>query len=111
MAPDLKTEPLFFDTVRIWAREGHPLGGRIALPELLEYSWLTPPWVQFWLDELERAFISAGLSAPVPTVITNSASLIIGLLQRSDALTYLRGRMSEIEASYLSTPVEPAGRR
>lgn len=47
----------------------------------------------------------------MPTVITNSASLIIGLLQRSDALTYLRGRMSEIEASYLSTPVEPASRR
>ena len=90
MAPDLRTEPVLSDVVRVWARAGHPLEGRaIELAHLLEYPWLTPPPVQFWLDHLDRTFISAGLAPPVATVLSTSANLIIGLLSRSDALTYL----------------------
>lgn len=90
MDPDLKTEPVFCDTVRVWGRAGHPLqGGPVELAQLLAYSWVTPPPAQFWLDALDRAFSSVGLAAPVPAVVTTSASLIIGLLERSDALTYL----------------------
>lgn len=90
MDPDLRTEPLFRDTIHVWARAGHPLhDGSVELAQLLEYPWLTPPPAQFWLDSLDRAFISVGLAPPVPTVVTTSASLIIGLLDRSDALTYL----------------------
>jgi len=39
---------------------------------LLEYPWLTPP-AQFWLDALDRAFISTGLAPPVPNVVITSA--------------------------------------
>ena len=90
MDPDLKSEPLFRDTVHVWGRTGHPLcGSSVELARLLEFPWLTPPPSQFWLEALDRAFISVGLAAPIPTLLTTSASLIIGVLERSDALTYL----------------------
>lgn len=98
MEPDLRTEPIFSDTVQVWGGAEHPLrSAPIGLAQLLEHPWVMPPPAQFWLDALDRAFISVGLAAPVPTVVANSASLIAGLLERTDALTYLP---SQVFATY-----------
>ncbi len=90
MGADLVTEVVRTDVVGVYARTGHPLGeGRIELPWLLEYPWAMPPHTEFWIDDLDRAFVSAGLSPPAPTVISNSSVFIIGTLRRTDYLSFL----------------------
>ena len=95
---DLSTEVVRSDTVRVSARAGHPLAGtRVRLPWLLEYPWAMPPHTEFWLDHLDRAFVSAGLAPPQPSVVSNSASFITGMVRRGEFLSFLPSLLVEAD--------------
>jgi len=90
MNSDLATEVVCSDAVGVCARAGHPLTSmRVRLPRLLEYPWAMPPHTEFWLDHLDRTFVSAGLHPPPSAVISNSASFITSMVRRGDFLSYL----------------------
>ena len=90
MDSDLATEVVRSDTVGVCARAGHPLAaGRVRVPRLVAYPWVLPPHTEFWLDHLDRTFVSAGLPPPPPAVISNSASFITSMVRGGDFLTYL----------------------
>lgn len=90
MDSDLATEVVCSDTVGVCARAGHPLAGRRArLAALLNYPWVMPPHTEFWLDHLDRSFVSAGLHPPSSAVMSNSASFITSMVRGGDFLSYL----------------------
>ena len=90
MGADLVTEVVGADAVGVFVRAEHPLAGRpVELPELLEHVWAMPPATEFWRDHLDRTFVSRGLAPPAPVVTSNSSTFIIGIVRRSDYLTYL----------------------
>lgn len=90
MEPDLRTEAVFRDVVRAWARRNHPLhGARVPLSRLSAFPWVMPPHTQFWFDHFDRAFVAKGLSPPLPSAISNSASFIRSMLLDSNCLSYL----------------------
>ncbi len=117
MGVDLVTEVVRSDLVGVYARTGHPLGeGRVELPWLLEYPWAMPPHTEFWIDDLDRAFVSDGLSPPAPAVISNSSTFIIGTLRRSDFLSFLpsllvrralaAGEIARLDVPELLVPID-----
>lgn len=90
MGPDLASEVLREDVVRVFAHRGHPLAGRpVDFAELTAQAWVLPPHSEFWLDHLDRAFVTRGLTPPAPAVTSNSAAFIVAMIQRTDALSYL----------------------
>jgi DNA-binding transcriptional LysR family regulator len=90
MNPDLRTEVIFRDQVRVFGRAHHPLHDRKADHALLrEYPWVLPPHTQFWMDQFESSFVSRGLSPPVPIAVSNSASFVKGMLTETDCLSFL----------------------
>ena len=96
MDSDFATEVVRSDTVGVCARSGHPLvGRRVRLAALLDYPWVMPPHTEFWLDHLDRSFISAGLHAPTSAMMSNSASFIVSMLRGGDYLSYLPFLLTE----------------
>jgi len=90
MHPDLTTEVLMRDKVLVWAGAGHPLAGKkVRVEDLVEYPWVMPPHSQFWMTLLDKLFVSAGLSPPMPDVVTNSAAFIKELLSENRYLSFL----------------------
>lgn len=91
MDSDLTTEVVASDVATVLARAGHPLStlSRVELSRLLEYPWALAPQTEFWLDHFDRAFVSAGLPPPSPTVVSNSASFITSMVREGDFLSYL----------------------
>jgi len=88
--PSFTTEVLVTDTIRIFARAGHPLVGKpVTLTELVEQTWVLPPATQIWRQLFEAAFFEQGLSAPQPSVTSNSAAFLKAMLVESDALSFL----------------------
>jgi len=89
--PDLTTEILIRDRVLVWAGAGHPLARKRKVPieGLNDYPWVMAPHTQFWMDFLDRQFLSAGLSPPMPTVVTNSATFIKEMLLENQYLSFL----------------------
>jgi DNA-binding transcriptional LysR family regulator len=90
MGADLVSEVLREDVVRIVAHRGHPVAdGPADLATLSRLTWVLPPHTEFWLDHLDRTFVSRGLPPPAPAVISNSAAFIVGMILRTDAVSYL----------------------
>jgi len=88
--PAFTTEVLLSDTIRVFAREEHPLVGMpISLTDLVEQNWVLPPATQQWRQLFEAAFFEQGLSAPRPTVTSNSAAFLKAMLTQSDAISFL----------------------
>jgi DNA-binding transcriptional LysR family regulator len=120
MDSDLTTEVVASDVVSVFARAGHPLSrlsrSRVEVSRLLEYPWALAPHTEFWLDHFDRAFVSAGLPPPAPTVISNSASFITSMVREGDFLTYLPsllvsrvrnvGAIVPIAAAGLTVPID-----
>lgn len=91
VAPDLEWRELFRDHFVVCCSKAHPLArkGKVQLAELLEHPWITPaqegvPWLR-----LVDLFIAARCPPPRATVETNSASVIMSLLQRGPFLTFV----------------------
>lgn len=90
MGPDLASEVVCEDVVRVFAHRGHPLAGApIDFAQLATEAWVLPPHSEFWLDHLDRSFVTRGLTPPAPAVTSNSAAFIVAMIQRTDALSYL----------------------
>lgn len=90
MGPDLASEVVREDVVRVFAHRGHPLAGAPAdFAQLTTQAWVLPPHSEFWLDHFDRAFLARGLTPPAPAVTSNSAAFIVAMIQRTDALSYL----------------------
>lgn len=90
MHPDLATELLMRDRVLVWAGAGHPLAGKkVRVEALVEYPWVMPPHSQFWMMVLDKHFVTAGLSPPMPDVVTNSAAFINEMLLENRYLSFL----------------------
>lgn len=88
--PSFTTEVLLTDTIRVFARKGHPLEGHsVTLTDLVDQVWVLPPATQTWRQLFEAAFFEQGLSAPKPTVMSNSAAFLKAMLNDSDALSFL----------------------
>lgn len=89
--PDLTWRELFHDRFVVCCGKHHPLARkRKAQPtELLAYPWITPakdglPW-----QRLVDLFVAARCTPPRATVETNSASVIMSLLQRGPFLSFV----------------------
>jgi DNA-binding transcriptional LysR family regulator len=95
MHPDLVTEIVLREEIKVFAGAHHPLVSRssVALSTLLEFPWVMPPHTQFWLDQFEKTFVSHALPPPVPSAVTNSASFIKAMLLRDTYLSALPGQL------------------
>lgn len=90
MGADLASEVVLRDRVRVFAHTGHPLtGSKVDLAALADQVWVLPPHTEYWLDHLDRAFVSRGLTPPAAAVTSNSAAFIVAMILRTDALSYL----------------------
>ena len=87
--PDLSSRELFRDRFVVCCGKAHPLARKrkVHASELLKYPWITPardgaPW-----QRLVDLLASAHCAPPHATVETNSAAVIMALLQRGPFLT------------------------
>lgn len=88
---DITADTLTHDRVCVVAAPRHPLArkGEVELSDLLDYPWILPPPSQRWRQILEETFLAKGLSPPVPSVTSNSASFIRTVLLDGLSLSYL----------------------
>lgn len=88
---DITANTLVRDRVCVVAAPRHPLARKrlVELSDLLEYPWILPPESQRWRQILEETFFAKGLSPPVPSVTSNSASFIRTVLLDAYSLSYL----------------------
>ncbi|MBY4596190.1 LysR family transcriptional regulator [Ottowia caeni] len=89
--PDLTWRALFQDCFVVCCAKTHPLARKrkVQPAELLKYPWITPareglPW-----QRLADCFLAARCAPPRAMVETNSASVIMSLLQRGPFLTFV----------------------
>lgn len=88
---DITADLLIRDRVCVVAGPRHPLARKrtVELSELIEYPWVLPPESQRWRQILEETFLARGLSPPIPSVTSNSASFIRTMLLDNFSLSYL----------------------
>ncbi len=100
--PDLATEVVQRDDVRVFAGAKHPLAGKknVPLKSLLDYAWVLPPPTQFWLQLFEKSFVSQGLQPPIPNAVTNSPSFIKATLLDHKYLSALPARSLNNEVQF-----------
>ena len=92
--PIFTTEVLLTDTIRVVARDDHPLvGKRVTLLDLVDQNWVLPPATQRWRQLFETAFVDQGLSPPQPTVTSNSAVFLKAMMASSDAISFLPSQL------------------
>lgn len=101
---DLASEVIFRDEVTILASSNHPLAQRdtIEAKDLLEHPWALPVQRMSWRARLDRLFVQHGLTPPVASVVSNSASYLRALLLHGDFIGVLPHRLIQ--------PDERAGR-
>ena len=88
---DITADLLIRDRVCVVAGPRHPLARKrtVELSELIEYPWVLPPESQRWRQILEETFLARGVSPPIPSVTSNSASFIRTVLLDNFSLSYL----------------------
>ncbi len=88
---DVSAETLVRDRVCVVAGPKHPLTRKktVELSDLLEFPWVLPPESQRFRQIVEETFLSKGLSPPVPSVTSNSASFIRTMLLDNVSLSFL----------------------
>ena len=88
---DVTAETLVRDRVCVVAGPRHPLTRKkaVELSDLLEFPWVLPPESQRFRQLLEETFLAKGLSPPVPTVTSNSATFIRTMLLDNVSLSFL----------------------
>ncbi len=93
--PDFSTEVIVVDALEVFVRADHPLTllGAQPLRALLAWPWAMPPATQKWRQQLDALFIEQGLSPPRPSVTSNSASYLKGLMRYGDHLSYLPAQL------------------
>ncbi len=86
--PDLKFMRLTSDVIRVVARKDHPLGRKSdrSLADYAAERWILPGRQELVRQRLARAFQSAGLPEPAIAVETDSLSLKLATLKRTNCL-------------------------
>ena len=86
--PDLKFMRLTSDVIRVVARKDHPLGRKRerSLADYAAERWILPGRQELVRQRLARAFQSVGLPEPTIAVETDSLSLKLATLKRTDCL-------------------------
>ncbi len=87
--PGLQFEPLIRTGPVVVVRAGHPLahGGKVSLKDLSGYPWLIPEYPPSHREIVQRAFIDAGLPAPLASVEVSTVIFFTKLIQESDLIT------------------------
>lgn len=90
-SPDLVHEHLFSDDVHVIARRGHPLSRvrKVTLEKLAGYSWVLYGREVLSTEFLLASFVSAGLPAPEPAIVSDSADYNKEIVKGTDFLSYL----------------------
>lgn len=110
--PGIEQQPLFEDSLSVFARAGHPLAARscITLADLADQAWVVgpagTPLRSHWAD------LFTGSTAPAVPVECGSVMVIRGLLAESDLLTLLSADQValEVDAGMLvRIPIELPG--
>lgn len=93
--PDLTSEVIFRDEVAILVSSEHPLAKKEQLEpkDLLEYPWALPVQRMSWRSRLDRMFLRQGLTPPVASVVSNSASYLRALLLHGNFVGVLPHRL------------------
>ena len=88
---DLQYEELAAEPVVAVARVGHPLAGRggLAIHDLVQASWITPPPGSVLRERFDQLFHNAGMEPPSDVVDTREIVLITSMLQMSDSLNVM----------------------
>jgi DNA-binding transcriptional LysR family regulator len=113
---DVTADTLMHDRVCVLAAPRHPLARKreVELSELLDFPWILPPPTQRWRQILEETFLAKGLSPPVPSITSNSASFIRTVLLDGASLSFLplQSQPSRIarNAALVALPVEGLSR-
>ncbi|AXS38882.1 LysR family transcriptional regulator [Breoghania sp. L-A4] len=98
-ADDVEERALFFDTLSVIARRGHPLAGRttIGIDDLRRYGWVVPRASTPTREHFD-ALMRTGNEAPPPGLIVTSSLVVLrGLLLKSDRLAILSRRQVTYE--------------
>ncbi|MBI1203144.1 MAG: LysR family transcriptional regulator [Rhodopseudomonas sp.] len=84
-------KPVRRDSLSVVAAASHPLAraGRCRLAELSAYRWVLPDRNEPVRHRFEAVFRAVGLSAPEPTVETNSALCMTSLVRDGGFLTWM----------------------
>jgi len=88
---DVVQEPLFWDSLSVVARKGHPLTQRreITIEEILGAEWIVPRHGTPTRKHFETLFERAGLPVPSNVVESSSLATIRALLMESDKITLI----------------------
>jgi len=87
-ASALAHEPLYRDQIHPTVRLGHPLLANQSptAADCAASGWILPAPDNPGRRRLEAFFLAQGLSAPEPSIVTNSTLFAIGTLQHSDLI-------------------------
>ncbi|HSI50598.1 MAG TPA: LysR substrate-binding domain-containing protein [Ideonella sp.] len=90
-SPDLTTEALYEEPMRVVARPDHPLAGRSRLSwrDLAQVPWVVPPpWASSRI-KLNQMFYKHGLNPPVDLIETASFLATLSFMRERAALGFL----------------------
>ena len=111
--PGLQFEPLISTGPVVVVRAGHPLseGGKVSLKQLSDFPWLIPDYPPSHREIVQRAFIDAGLPAPLATVEVSTAIFFTRLVEQSDLVsvvpaTLLTARGAKLDLVALDTDLD-----
>lgn len=93
--PEMKSEPLFVDRVRVVVGAGHELHGsdRPGLADLAAHWWVTVSTRPDWPEFLTRVFASADIYTPPRILRTNSETLAAALIKGGHAIGLLSPKL------------------
>jgi LysR family transcriptional regulator of abg operon len=91
--PALRFRPLYRSELVVAARKGHPLRNARSLAQLSGADWLSTPTLALPGGPLERAFASAGITAPRQIIQCESYNTVVSLLAKTDMLGLMQRRL------------------
>jgi DNA-binding transcriptional LysR family regulator len=99
---DLRYERLADEPVSAVVRPGHPLlrGGRPALVDLSEKSWIVPPPGSVLRQRFDLMFREAGLSPPTRIIETSAQLVITRTLEQTDFIAVVPTEVARYYARY-----------
>lgn len=94
--PAFESELLYDEPVCVVVRSGHPWARRrrLDLSELAASQWILPTEFAPMRPQFEQMFVKAGVAVPRPRVETASLLLSQAVIQKSDMLAVVPGRVA-----------------
>jgi len=85
----LHAQPMFRYEMTVVARRGHPRAAARSMAELLDEDWVLNFTAGERVNLLDNLFVQHGLAPPVHRIqLAHSASLMLGLVRKTDMLTF-----------------------